>query len=206
MALDKIILVGAGGHASSCIDVIEGLGRYKIQGLVGSPAEVGSSQFGYRVLGIDDDLVRFHQQGMSALVCVGQIKTPEPRVRIFSKLRELGYALPVIVAPTAWVSPRARIGAGSIIMHGAIVNADAAIGENCIVNNHALIEHGVKIGDHCHISTGALVNGDAIVGTKTFIGSGCKIKEGIRIGQNCIVGMGANVFSNLQDDSTFRQG
>lgn len=205
MTLDKIILVGAGGHALSCIDVIEAQGRYKIQGLIGSPSEIGSSQFGYRVLGIDNDLVPFYKPGMSALVCVGQIKTPEPRARIFSRLRELGYALPVIVSPTAWVSPRAHIGAGTIIMHGATVNADVEIGENCIINSNALIEHGVKIGDHCHVSTGALINGDAIVGTKSFIGSGCRIKEGIRIGQRCIVSMGENVFSNLEDGVMFRQ-
>lgn len=205
MTLDKIILVGAGGHALSCIDVIEAQGRYKIQGLIGSPSEIGSSQFGYRVLGIDNDLVTFYKSGMSALVCIGQIKTPEPRVRIFSRLRALGYVLPVIVAPTAWVSPRARIGAGTIIMHGATVNADAEIGENCIINSNVLIEHGVKIGDHCHVSTGALINGDAIVGAKSFIGSGCRIKEGIRIGQRCIVSMGENVFFNLKDGVTFRQ-
>ncbi len=32
--MDKIILVGAGGHARSCIDVIELTGFYKIAGLV----------------------------------------------------------------------------------------------------------------------------------------------------------------------------
>ena len=32
--MDEIILVGAGGHARSCIDVIELSGQYKIAGLV----------------------------------------------------------------------------------------------------------------------------------------------------------------------------
>ena len=62
-------------------------------------------------------------------------------------------------------------------MHGAIVNAGAQIGNNCIVNSQALLEHGVEVHDHCHISTGALINGDVTIGKGSFIGSGATIKE-----------------------------
>ena len=36
---------------------------------------------------------------------------------------------------------------------------NVSIGENCIINNKALLEHDVKIGDNVHISTGCIVNG-----------------------------------------------
>lgn len=200
-----ILLVGAGGHALACIDVIEAQGRFCIRGLLGSPAEKGGQRLGYPVLGSDEDLPALAQPGSHALVCVGQIKTPEPRMRLFARLRELGYTLPAIVAPTAWVSPHARIGAGSIVMHGAIVNAGAEVGENCIINTRALVEHGARVGDYCHVSTGALLNGDVEVGAGSFIGSGSQLKEGVRVGQRCIVGFGATVFSNLADGAILKQ-
>jgi sugar O-acyltransferase (sialic acid O-acetyltransferase NeuD family) len=205
MTQDSILLIGAGGHALACIDVIEAQGRFRIQGLLGSPAEKGGQRLGYAVLGSDEDLTALARPGIHALVCVGQIKTPEPRMWLFSRLRELGYGLPAIVAPTAWVSPHARIGAGSIVMQGAIVNAGAEVGENCIINSRALVEHGARVGDHCHVSTGALLNGDVEVGTGSFVGSGSQLKEGVRVGQRCIVGLGVTVFSNLADGMTFKQ-
>jgi len=200
-----LLLVGAGGHALACIDVIEAQGGFRIRGLLGLPEEKGEQRLGYPVLGCDEDLPAFAQPGTNALVCVGQIKSPEPRMRLFVRLRELGYILPAVVAPTAWVSPYARIGAGSIVMHGAIVNAGAQIGENCIINTRALVEHGTHIGDHCHVSTGALLNGDVEVGEGSFIGSGSRIKEGVRIGRRCIVGLGATVLSNLADRAILKQ-
>ncbi len=205
MTRPGIVLLGAGGHALACIDVIEASGRYRIEGLLGAAGEKGEQHLGYPVLGSDDELARLAKPTTNALVCVGQIKSPDLRMRLFARLRELSFGLPTIIAPTAWVSPHARIGAGSIVMHGAIVNAGADVGENCIVNTRALVEHGARVGDHCHIATGALLNGDVEVGEGSFIGSGSLVKEGVRIGRRCIVGLGATVFSALPDDAVLRQ-
>ena len=49
-------------------------------------------------------------------------------------------------------------------MHDAVINANARIGKNCIINSKALVEHDVIIGDHCHIATGAIVNGEVRAG------------------------------------------
>jgi sugar O-acyltransferase (sialic acid O-acetyltransferase NeuD family) len=200
-----ILLVGAGGHAQACIDIIESHGAWRIRGLLGAPGEQGGERLGYPLLGTDEDMASLFEEGASALVCVGQVKSPEVRMWLFASLRDLGYALPAIIAPTAWVSPHASIGAGSIIMHGAIVNAGATVGENCIINTRALVEHGAMVGDHCHVSTGALINGDVQVGEGSFIGSGSKIREGVRVGSRCIVGLGSSVFASIADGTTFRQ-
>jgi sugar O-acyltransferase (sialic acid O-acetyltransferase NeuD family) len=189
MSREAILLVGAGGHALACIDVLEAEGRFAIAGLTGSTAEAGKDLLGHRVLGTDAELAALRARIPHALVAVGQIKTAEPRQRLFAQLRALGFSLPVIVAPGARVSPHARIGAGSIVMHGAVVNAGAVVGENCILNNLSLVEHGAQVGDHCHISTGALVNGDARIGARCFIGSGAVVREGVTVGEGSIVGM-----------------
>jgi N,N'-diacetyllegionaminate synthase len=46
---ESIVLVGAGGHARACIDVIEREGYFVVKGLVGLPREVGSRILGYPV-------------------------------------------------------------------------------------------------------------------------------------------------------------
>jgi sugar O-acyltransferase (sialic acid O-acetyltransferase NeuD family) len=185
-----IVLVGAGGHAAACIDVIEAEGRFEVAGLIGTAAETGRRVLGYPVLGVDDELPRLVAGRPAALVAVGQIATAEPRIRLFERLERLGCELPVIVSPRAHVSRHARLGAGTIVMHGAIVNAGALVGRNCIINSQALVEHDAVIGDHCHIATAAVINGAVRIGAATFIGSNATVRQGVNVGERCIIGMG----------------
>lgn len=199
----KLLLIGAGGHARACIDVVESQDKYQIIGLVVKPGEVAAISPGYPVLGSDDELVDIlndHSKShLVALVVVGQIRSPDNRIRLFQRIQKLGVVCPAIVAPTAYVSRHAVLGEGTIVMHGAVVNAGARIGSNCIINSHALIEHDVEVADHCHVSTGALVNGAASIGTGSFVGSGSIIREGVNVGERCLIGMGVELHVDLAD-------
>lgn len=198
--MDKIILIGAGGHAKSCIDVIEQEGQFRIAGLVEKDESTTENNIGYPVIGVDDDLETLRQKYTYALVTVGQIKNPETRIKIYEMLKALEYRMPVVTSPSAYISKHAEICEGTIIMHGAIVNAGAKIGANCIINSNALVEHDAKIGDHCHIATGAIVNGEVEVGEGTFIGSGVVTKQTISIGKSCIVGAGCVIKKDVPDN------
>ncbi len=62
-------------------------------------------------------------------------------------------------------------------MHHALINAGAKVGDNCIINSKALIEHDAIVEDHCHISTSAIVNGGVLVRIGTFLGSNATVKQ-----------------------------
>jgi len=203
MSKPNIILIGAGGHAHSCIDVIEQQGKYCIAGLVGMADELHTTHLGYQVIATDNDLPELVREYQQALITVGQILSPDTRIHLYQKVLGLGFLLPSIIAPTAYISRHATIGAGSIVMHGAIINAGAVVGDNCIMNNRVLIEHEAIVGDHCHMSTGVILNGGVTIGSGSFIGSSSAVKEGVIIGKNCIVGMGISVRHNLRDNSRF---
>jgi sugar O-acyltransferase (sialic acid O-acetyltransferase NeuD family) len=198
-----LILLGAGGHAHACVDIIEQHGRYEIAGLVGMPEEVNSISLGYSVIASDHDLPELAKSCRYALVTVGQIGSAENRMRLYRLAVELGFELPAIVSPLAYVSRHAVIGAGTIVMHGAIVNAGARLGDNCIVNTRALIEHDAAIEDHCHISTGAILNGNVRLGAGSFVGSGSTIRERVALGKACVVGMGVAVRHDQPDGARF---
>ncbi|MFK8029518.1 MAG: acetyltransferase [Gammaproteobacteria bacterium] len=203
MSKPNIILIGAGGHAHACIDVIEQQDEFQIAGLVGMPDEVEAKHFGYSVIAVDADLPELVKSYTHALVTVGQINSATARISLYDKVAQLGFALPVVISPSAYVSKHAVIGEGTIVMHGAIVNAGAKVGKNCIVNSRALIEHDAAVGDHCHISTGALVNGSVQIGQGCFVGSGSVLKDGITLGSNCVIGMGLSVRHNQADKTQF---
>ena len=199
MKRSELIVIGAGGHSRSCIDTIEREGKYKIGGLVGLSQQVGFSQFGYEVLATDSELDELARQFQYAFVALGQIHAPEPRIRLYEESIAAGFVLPSIIAPSAYVSPHATVGAGTIVMQGAILNAGVVVGNNCIINTRAVLEHDSRISDHCHISTGAILNGDTSVGTGSFIGSAVVIKEGVSVGAGSLVGMGLALRHNLGD-------
>ena len=198
MNREPILLVGAGGHARACIDVIEREGCFSIKGLVGFPKEVGSRIFDYPVLGTDEDLLTLLGDCANALIAVGQIKTPDPRIRLFDLLQQNNCVLPIIVSPRAYVSLHANLQAGTIVMPGAVINAGAVVGKNCIVNSQSLVEHDVVIADHCHVATAATINSGVRIGTGTFIGSNSSVKQGLSIGDRCIIGMGQQVLANCE--------
>jgi sugar O-acyltransferase (sialic acid O-acetyltransferase NeuD family) len=204
MVKPKLILIGAGGHARSCIDVIEQQGCFQIAGFVALPGGRIVNGLGYDIVGHDDDLFGLAKLYQYALIAVGQLDSSEQRIRLYQQAIQFGFRLPVIISPSAYVSPHATLGLGTIVMHGAIVNAGASIGNNCIINSRSLIEHDAQIADHCHISTGAILNGGSIVGVGSFIGSGAIVKQESSIGDGCLVGMGLSVRHNLADSIHFK--
>jgi sugar O-acyltransferase (sialic acid O-acetyltransferase NeuD family) len=199
----NIILIGAGGHAHACIDVIEQQGKYNIAGLVGMQDELYTKHLGHSVIATDNSLQDLAKIYQYACIAVGQLNSPDIRIRLYQQLTKLGFQLPIIIAPTAHVSSHACIGAGTIVMHGAIVNAGAKVGENCIINTCAVIEHHVIVENNCHISTGAILNGDVKIDAGCFVGSGSIIKEGVSLGKSCLVGMGLSVRHNLENQARF---
>jgi sugar O-acyltransferase (sialic acid O-acetyltransferase NeuD family) len=152
----QIILIGGGGHCRSCIDVVEQEGKYEIAGIVDIPEKRGQQVLGYSVIGSDDDIPELIRTYPNVLITFEQIKTPERRA-LFESLLNMGARFPVIQSPMAYVSPHARVGEGTIVMHRALINAGARVGRNCIINTNALVECDVIIEDHCHVSTNAVV-------------------------------------------------
>ena len=203
MNKDKLILIGAGGHAHACIDVIEQQGQYQIVGMIGVDKEKNKLHLGYKVIAIDDELSQLAKDYKYAFISVGQTQKPDVRIHLYQQALKLGFQFPIIISPTAYVSCHALIGPGTIILHGAVINAGAKLGSNCIINTRSVIEHDTIVNDHCHISTGAILNGDVEIGEASFVGSGSIIKEGISIGKRCVVGMGLSVRHHQLDHTRF---
>jgi len=175
--MDKLILLGGGGHCKSCIDVIEQEGKYEIAGILDTEELVGQNVLGYDFIGTDADINKFANEGYIFLLTVGQIKSSAIRKKLFSLLGKNSAQVATIISPRAYVSKHVNIGKGTIIMHDALVNASASIGKNCIINSKALIEHDAVIEDFCHISTAAVINGGVRVKEGTFFGSNAASKE-----------------------------
>jgi sugar O-acyltransferase (sialic acid O-acetyltransferase NeuD family) len=181
MNKEKIILVGGGGHCHSVIDVIEQENKYDIYGIIDLKENIGKKVLGYEIIGCDNDLEIIFKTCKNAIITIGHIKSNKVRINIYNKLKQIGFYLPVIVSPLAYVSKHSVIEEGTIIMHHCLINANVKIGKNCIINTKALIEHDVVVENNCHISTASVLNGGVIVKENTFFGSNATSKQSIEI-------------------------
>ena len=178
---EKIVLIGGGGHCHSVIDVIEQENKYEIIGIVDIKENIGKKVLGYEIIACDDDLETIFKTCKNAVITVGQIESNAIRIKIYKKLKHIGFTLPVIISPIAYVSKYSSLDEGTVVMHQALINANVKIGKNCIINTKALIEHDCVVEDNCHISTASVLNGGVIVKENSFFGSNATSKQYIEI-------------------------
>lgn len=194
---EDIVLIGGGGHCKACIDVLETEGKYRISHIIDFQNKIGQKILGYLINGSDDDLQELVKENKNFLITIGHIESNKVRIKLFNKVKQMGGKFAVVVSPNAHVSRHTIIKEGTIVMHGAVINAAALIEENCIINNLALVEHDCTVSKHTHISTGASVNGNCVVGKSCFVGSGSIINQKVEIKDNITIGSGAVVIKDI---------
>jgi sugar O-acyltransferase (sialic acid O-acetyltransferase NeuD family) len=109
----------------------------------------------------------------------------------------LGSGAPILAHPQTVIASSAELGAGTLIVAGAIINPFATVGCGVIVNTASSIDHDCQIGDFSHISPGARLAGNVSIGKRTWIGMGALVKEGVVIGDDVIIGAGAVVLKDV---------
>ena len=185
--MQKITLLGAGGHAVSCLDVILSSNKFKIKGYVSNNENYSFTKKKIKWLGNDKYLKKINKNEnvFIAFANIGK-KNLKKRIKIFNKLKKLGCKFPIIKSSRSYISKNSIIGEGSIIMHDAVINANVRIGRNCIINTKSLIEHDTIIGDHAHISTGVIVNGSCKIMSESFLGTGSIVLNNVNLKKKII--------------------
>ena len=68
----------------------------------------------------------------------------------------LGYELPILVHPSAYVSESVIVEKGVIIEPRVSINSNTVIKKGTIVSIGAIIDHNVVLDEFCHVNTGAI--------------------------------------------------
>ena len=197
--MKKIILLGAGGHAKACIDVIKSEKKYEIYGIINKKIEKKLDNFfdEYKILGDDSVLKNISKITNNVHLAIGMITNFNLRINIYKKILSNDLKVTKIISPLSYISSTSYVGDGTSVMHHAIINSNSKIGINSIINSKSLIEHDVIIGNNTHISTGAIVNGGVSIGDNVFIGSGSIIYNNIKISSNNIIPAGSIIKNNI---------
>ena len=202
--MSGLLVLGAGSHAKVVAEtaLASGLATrfgYLDDRCIGSkpwPEVLGCSAIGPLSLSLSPAILN---QFDSAIVAIGHAHT---RLHWINQLQTAGYHMPVLIHPTAWVSPSAELAAASVVFAQAVVQAQASIGRGVILNTSCSVDHDTKLSDAVHICPGAHIAGEVKVGACSWIGIGASVIQQVCIGSDVTVGAGAAVIRDLPSSVT----
>lgn len=193
-----LVMLGAGGHAKVLLSLAQAAGLNVCGVCDPELALQGINQWrGIKVLGGDDALDTLDPATTGLINGIGQLVGSTGRRRIFERLKTKGFRFPVLVHPTAWVDASAELKDGVQVMAGAVIQADATVGSNSIINTGASLDHDCCLGAHVHVAPGATLCGSVRVHDRAFIASGATVIQGLTVGEDAVVGAGAVLVRDL---------
>lgn len=156
--MKSLLVIGAGGHGQVVAECAEACGYENIDFLDdNNPDAVGEiKELENIVTGYD-----------GVIVSIGKNDTRRELIR---RVQNINAPLISLIHPRAYVSPTAVIGAGSIVLPGAVIHTNAKVGTGCIISIGVLIDHDAVVEDFSHINTGAIVGAGKRAGWKVDAG------------------------------------
>jgi UDP-perosamine 4-acetyltransferase len=193
----SVIVIGAGGHAKVCIEILVAAG-YSVANCIGAPDSENACLHVPVLKGKDDVLLEsLYQKGFThVFVAIGDNKL---RKKLAKLAIQKGYSILNAISPNAVISPSAIIGSGVAIMAGVVINAKAIISDYSIINTGATVDHDCIVGEASHLAPQTALAGTVCIGQNSFLGIGTVVIPEIKIGDSVVVGAGSVVIKNMPD-------
>ncbi|MFN3020921.1 acetyltransferase [Chryseobacterium sp. TY3] len=183
----SLYLYGASGHGKVVLEIAEAL-KIPVE------AFIDGDQTKLNLLSYP--IVHHVPENVEITLSLGNNVT---RKNIANQLSD--YVFKTLIHPNAQISKRAELGAGSVVMAGVSINSCSKIGEHCIINTNAAVDHDCILEDFVHISPNASLAGNVKIGELTQIGIGSCVIQGVKIGKNCMIGAGSVVIRDIPDNA-----
>jgi len=194
--MENIVLFGSGGHAKVILDILEKGGKYKVLGTIDDGKEVGENVWcSYDVIGKMEDIGSIpHLDGI--LVSIGDNWIRSKVVeRILEKYPDISFIN--AVHPSAQIAGDVEMGVGNVVMANAIINSGTKVGNHCVINTRASVDHDNRLEDFVTVAPGSTTGGDVRIGEQSYIALGASIIHGKNIGEHTIVGAGSVVVKDI---------
>lgn len=195
--LDKeVVLVGYSGHGIVVVEAAK-LAHINIQAYT-EIKKTASNPFELEYLGFEmDPAFKAWTTDKQYILGIGDNRIREKAGNFIISKNKIVLN---VIHPSSSLSEEVVMGVGNFIARNVAINPFVTLGDFCIINTGAIVEHECKIGNAVHIAPGAVLAGSVSVGDRTFIGANAVIKQGVRIGENVVVGAGSVVIVDIADN------
>lgn len=194
--MSDVAVLGAGGHAK----VVADLARLAGHTVVAFVDESGRAA-GTTVAGVD--VVASLDERREADVALG-IGDNRARRRRFLELVEAGHRVLPLVHPSAVLADGVRLGDGTVVMAGVVVNVDTAVGRGVVLNTGCSVDHDCDVQDGVHLAPGTRLAGGVVVEEGAFLGIASAVTPGRRIGAWTVCGAGSVIVHDVAPGRTVK--
>lgn len=194
------VLIGGGGHASVCLDLMMRQHMDAIGYVALEPSERMNRFLPY--LGTDERIFNYDPDDILLVNGLGFTTHSDVRIKIFQMFKERGYRFATLIHDSAVIARDVDIGEGAQIMAGAVLQPSVKVGRNVIVNTRASVDHDCRLEPHVHVAPGSTLCGGVTVGEASYIGAGSVLVQNIRIGERCVIGAGSVVIRDVPSFTT----
>lgn len=190
----NLIIIGSGGHCGVVIDAVLKSKAWEISGLLDETLPPDGIRHGQRLLDMRT-ITLVNPGGYKFFVAIGDNVIRER----FSKIP--GLSMVNIFHPRSYQADKV-LSEGVFFAVNSVVGAGSHVGNFCIVNTGAILDHDSTLGDFSHLCPGVVTGGHVKIGKRTVVGLAAMIRDGVTIGDNCTIGMGSVVLNDIPDNST----
>lgn len=192
--MNRLIIIGAGGHGKVIADAALKIGYTNICYI--DDNEEGNV-IGFPIIGAGSDIELLNDGRTDFIIGIGNNAIRKTIAETYN----VNWVS--IVHPSAQIAFNAEIGKGSVVMANAVVNVCATVGEHCIINTGAIVEHDNVIENYAHISPNVALGGTVRIGSLTHVGIGATVKNNTEICYDCTIGAGAVVVKDIKEPGTY---
>ena len=195
---EKILYIfGLGGHAKVILSEIIGSKIFDKIIFVESNSynkdNIVINNMSYEVINSLDHLHKLYTDNSYGIIGIGSI------LKRISIVKEINIKIPnfkwtKIISDNSTIAKDVTIGYGTVVISGSIINTGTKIGEHCIINTRATIDHDNQIRDFININPSVVTGGSVIIHDGSEIGIGSTVKNNILINKNVLIG--GNSFVN----------
>ena len=167
----KILVYGSTTFGSVVRVLVEECG-HEFAGFIDDMHPAGAD-----VLGDFDTVSKSHPAAAFACVNAVGYNDLQARQRVTDRIRRAGYAMPPLVHPRAIVGRDSRVGDGSMVMAGVVVDCRVTIGPCVVLWPGVVVAHDTTLTGNTFVSPNATICGCCDVGADSFIGAAAVVVD-----------------------------
>lgn len=207
----KIVIIGAGSHALVIADALLASNKFDLLGFAESDQTFSSLNSKNKAVTPELSFPIFSESNLTKNFSADEIKLVLglgshlllARQQIATFFTQKNYAFATLVHPSAIIAPSVKLGEGTVVLAGTVLNPYVVTESHVVINTSASLDHECLIGENSFVQPGVCLAGNVTIGKNCIVGIGAIIKEGIRIGKGSIVGGGAFVNRDVPEKSLF---
>ena len=200
-----LVIIGNGEIAAMAHQYFAYDSEYEVAAFAIGAAYIKNETFeGLPLIPLDELAVRYPPSTHDVFVAIGDSQLNRVRRRLFDHCATAGYHLASYVSSRAFVWRDVAIGRNCFILEHNVLQPFVSIGDNVTLWSGNHIGHRSVVEDDVFMSSHVVVSGFCRIGARSFVGVNAALAAHVAVGPDNYVGMGAVIAQSTEPDSIYQ--